>query len=92
VIGSYPLSQDRSLSAPGSVVSNLRLQYDAAGRANGGGLTLSLDVLNVFNRAYYDIAYEQDYRVTPAGPTVPAGVTVHPGEPRELHISARLQF
>jgi hypothetical protein len=92
VIGSYPLSQDRHLSAPGSVVSNLRLQYDASARSDGSGLTLSLDVLNVFNRYYYDIAYEQDYRVTPAGPTVPAGVTVHPGEPRELRLTARLRF
>ena len=92
VIGSYPLSQDRRLSAPGSVVSNLRLQHEASAQSDGGGLTLSLDVLNVFNRSYYDIAYEQDYRVTPASPAIRAGVTVHPGEPRQFRLTARLRF
>jgi hypothetical protein len=51
-----------------------------------------MDILNLFNRRYFDIAYEQDYRVTPTSPIVPTGITVHPGEPREGRISLRIRF
>jgi outer membrane receptor for monomeric catechols len=53
---------------------------------------LSLDVLNLFDRNYYEIAYEQDYRITPTSPVVPNGVTVHPGEPRQFRLSMNLRF
>ena len=58
----------------------------------GSGWSVSLDVLNLFDRKFYDIAYEQDYRVSPAASIVPDGVTVHPGEPRAFRVtlSARL--
>jgi hypothetical protein len=48
---------------------------------------LSLDVLNPFDRRYYDIAYQQDYRVSPTSAPVPSGITVHPGEPREFRVT-----
>jgi hypothetical protein len=48
---------------------------------------VTLDVLNLFDRKFYDIAYEQDCRLTPTGPVVPNGVTVHPGEPRALRLT-----
>src|SRR5262249_50816182 len=71
-IGPYPLTQDGSLHAPSATVVNLRAQ-----RALGAHATLALDLLNLFDRAYYDIAYAQDYRATPTGPVVSSGTTVH---------------
>lgn len=86
-IGPYPLSQDGSLTAPSAVVSNFRLT-----RQFNPKVSLSLDVLNVFNRQYYDIAYEQDYQVSPSSALVPSGVTVHPGEPRAFRLTLALQY
>jgi hypothetical protein len=86
-IGRYPLAQDGRLTAPSAIVTNLRVQRELSRDA-----VLSVDVLNLFDRQYYDIAYQQDYRVTPTSPVVPDGVTVHPGEPRQLRLSLRLRF
>jgi hypothetical protein len=86
-IGPYPLSQDGALSAPASVVTNLQVKRELAPR-----VALTLDVLNLFDRKFYDIAYAQDYRVAPASPVVPDGVTVHPGEPRELRVSLSVRL
>jgi outer membrane receptor for Fe3+-dicitrate len=86
-IGPYPLSQDGTLTAPSAVVSNFRLT-----RQFNPKVSLSLDVLNVFNRKYYDIAYEQDYQVTPNSALVPSGVTVHPGEPRAFRLTLALRY
>jgi TonB-dependent receptor-like protein len=86
-IGRYPLAQDGSLKAPSAIVTNLRVQRELSHDA-----VLSVDVLNLFNRQYYDIAYQQDYRASPASPIVPDGVTVHPGEPRQLRLSLILRF
>jgi len=65
-IGSYPLSQDGTLVAPSAIVTNLRVTRNIT-----PAVDLTMDVLNLFNREYYDIAYEQDYRVTPTSPIVP---------------------
>lgn len=86
-IGPYPLSQDGSLTAPSAVVSNFRLT-----RQFSPTVSLSLDVLNVFNRQYYDIAYQQDYQVSPGSALVPSGVTVHPGEPRAFRLTLALKY
>ena len=86
-IGSYPLSQNGSLSTPSTLVTNLRLQ-----REFSPGFGMAIDILNLLNREYYDIAYEQDYRVSPSSPVVPGGITVHPGEPRELRVTLKLRF
>jgi hypothetical protein len=86
-IGAYPLSQDGGLTTPSSTVTNARLQRDLSPAAE-----MSLDVLNVFSRAYWDIAYRQDYRASPTRPMVPSGITVHPGEPRELRLALKLRF
>ncbi|MBB3213082.1 hypothetical protein FHW67_002371 [Herbaspirillum sp. Sphag1AN] len=86
-IGAYPLSQDGSLMAPSAIISNLKLQRDLTPQ-----MSLSLDVLNIFNRQYYDIAYEQDYQVTASSVTVPNGITVHPGEPRELRLTLSYRY
>jgi hypothetical protein len=86
-IGSYPLTQDGSLLAPSAIVTNVQIQHELS-----RDLSLQLDVLNLFNREYYDIAYAQDYQVTPTSPLVPSGITVHPGEPRQLRLTAKLKF
>jgi hypothetical protein len=86
-IGSYPLSQDGTLTTPAAVVSNLLLRREITPR-----VTVQLDVLNLFDRKFYDIAYEQDYQVSPTAPVVPDGVTVHPGEPREFRVSLNFKL
>lgn len=86
-IGAYPLNQAASLSAPSAVVTNWRLQNKISPTT-----TVYLDVLNAFNRRYDDIAYAQDYQVTPSSAAVPEGVTVHAGEPRQLRFSVRVLF
>jgi outer membrane receptor protein involved in Fe transport len=86
-IGDYPLTQDGSLMAPSAAVTNLRVQ-----REFSKDFSVQLDVLNLFNRQYYDIAYAQDYRVTTTSPVVPSGITVHPGEPLQLRVTAKFKF
>lgn len=86
-IGGYPLSQDGHLRAPSSLVSSLRLRRQFTPR-----MALTLDVLNVFNRQYFDIAYEQDYQVSPVASPVPEGITVHPGEPRAYRMTLHVQL
>ena len=88
-IGSYPLSQDGSLTAPSALVTNLRVGREISQKA-----TVSLDALNLFNRQYYDIAYQQDYAVVRPNINIsnPNGITVHPGEPRQLRVTLRLKF
>jgi outer membrane receptor protein involved in Fe transport len=86
-IGGYPLSQDGNLRAPPSLVTNMRVQ-----REINPHLSLSLDVLNVFDRKYYDIAYEQDYQVSATSALAPEGITVHPGEPREIRVTLNVKL
>jgi hypothetical protein len=86
-IGPYPVSQDGVLRAPSAITTNLRVTRELNSWA-----ALSLDVLNLFDRKYFDIAYEQDYQVSPTSPVVPSGITVHPGEPRELRLTLRLKL
>jgi outer membrane receptor protein involved in Fe transport len=86
-ISEYPLTQDGSLMAPSAAVTNLRVQ-----RKFSRELSIQMDVLNLFNRQYYDIAYAQDYQLTPTSAVVPAGMTIHPGEPLQFRVSAKLVF
>ena len=86
-IGAYPLSQDGTLTTPSAIVSNLLVK-----RALTPRVTVQLDVLNLFDRKFYDIAYEQDYRVSPSAAIDPRGVTVHPGEPREFRVSLNFKL
>jgi outer membrane receptor protein involved in Fe transport len=86
-IGSYPLSQDNTLRAPSAVSSNLQVTRVLTPR-----VSLQVDVLNLFDRKFYDIAYEQDYRIAPGQRVVPDGVTVHPGEPRALRVSLNFKL
>lgn len=87
-IGPYPLTQDGSQTAPSALVTNFRLRNQIT-----PAVGWSLEVLNLFNRAYYDIAYNQDYQSSPSLSTLnPNGITVHPGEPRQLRLSLNISF
>ena len=86
-IGPSPLTQDGSLKAPSSVITNLQIKDEITPK-----LDLTLEVLNLFNRKYFDIAYAQDYRVSPSSATVPSAITVHPGEPLEFRATLGLKF
>jgi len=86
-VGAYPLAQDGVAKAPASVVTNLQVR-----RELGPRVSLTLDVLNLFDRRFDDIAYQQDFRVSPTAPVVPDGVTVHPGEPRALRLALAVRL
>jgi hypothetical protein len=49
-------------------------------------------VLNLFDRKFHDIAYEQDYRISPTAAVNPGGVTVHPGEPRAVRAAVNFRL
>jgi outer membrane receptor for Fe3+-dicitrate len=86
-IGSYPASQDGTITSPSSLVTNIRVQ-----RQLSSSVKLSLDVLNAFDVKYFDIVYQQDYRTSPTAPVVPSGISVHPGEPREFRVNLNVAF
>ena len=86
-IGGSPLTQDGNLTTPASVITNLQVKDEITPK-----VAVTLEALNLFNRKYFDIAYAQDYQVTPTGATVPSGITVHPGEPLELRMRLGLKF
>ncbi len=60
-IGSYPLTQDGALRAKSSFVINLQVKRDLTPH-----VSVQLDVLNLFDRKFFDIEYERDYRVVPS--------------------------
>ena len=86
-MGAYPLTQDGSQVAPSAVVSNFRLK-----RRMNPSTQLSMDVLNVFNRQYFDVAYSQDYQLSRTASPEPQGITFHPGEPRQLRLGVSISF
>ena len=55
-------------------------------------VALQLDFLNLFNRKNYDIAYDQDFKLSPTAPVVPDGITVHPAEPFQVRLTLKVQF
>ena len=85
-IGAAPLTEDNTVRSAPSTTANLRVS-----RKVSSDLDLTLDVLNLTNRANNDIAYVYTSRV--AGEA--AGVQdrhVHPAEPRSVRLTARLRF
>ena len=85
--GAYPLTQDGTLTAPAAFVANIRGSLQTRRR-----IAVAVEVLNLFNAKYYDIAYGQDYQISPSTPPNPNGITVHPAEPREIRLSLRESF
>jgi len=72
---------------PATIVASLRVKREITPR-----VSVALDVLNLFNRQYDDVAYQQDYRISRTSPLVPAGVTVDPGEPRQLRLTLQIRL
>ena len=85
-IGAGALTADNSVRASSSLVSNLRVS-----RRLGKSSTLTLDLLNLFDRRYNDIEYY--YATQLAGETAPVNDKVlHPGEPRSARLTLRVEF
>ncbi|WP_243655587.1 TonB-dependent receptor [Roseateles saccharophilus] len=85
-IGAGALTADNSVRSSASLVSNLRVS-----RKFSTGTTLSLDVLNLFDRRYNDIEY--DYATQLKGEAAPVNdKVVHPGEPRTVRLTLRQAF
>jgi outer membrane receptor protein involved in Fe transport len=85
-IGAGALTSDNSVRSSPSLVSNLRVS-----RKLGSSSTLTLDVLNLFNRRYNDIEYY--YATQLPGEAAPVNdKVVHPGEPRTLRLTLRVGF
>jgi outer membrane receptor protein involved in Fe transport len=94
-IGGYPIVQDHSLpNAPSAITTNILGQFKLT-----PSLTLHAEALNVFDRKFYDIEYEQNYVVNSVAGTLLAnavsnanGITVHPGEPRQFRVGLSYRY
>ena len=85
-IGSGALTSDNSVRSSSSLLSNLRIS-----RKLSAGSSLSLDILNLFDRRYNDIEYY--YATQLKGEVAPVNdKVVHAGEPRTLRLTLRLGF
>ena len=85
-IGSAPLTEDKALRSAASLSANLRVAHRFS-----KDLDLSLDVLNLTNRANTDIAYVYTSRVAGEAAGV-QDVHLHPAQPRSLRLTANLRF
>lgn len=83
-VGSAPLTEDRSIQSDSVINSdlfaNLRLTKD---------LSLNISIFNLFDRENSDIQYAQEYFL--AG-NESFGKTFHPALPRQIRVTANLQF
>lgn len=86
-IGRSSLSQDGKVWTPSTIVTNLHGEWRFS-----KNVAVSLDLLNLFNRKYYDIAFAQDYQISPNNAMTQSGVTVHPGEPFQARLTLKVKF
>jgi len=86
-LGAAPLTENNAVRSAASVTANLRVQ-----RKLSNDLELALDVLNLSDQKYNDMAYVYTSRL--AGEPVGGvdGLHVHPGQPRTLRLTARMKF
>ena len=85
-IGSGALTSDDSVRSRSSLVGNLRVS-----RKLSPNSTLTLDVLNVFDRRYNDIEYY--YATQLRGEPAPVNdKVIHPGEPRTARATLQVRF
>ena len=85
-IGPGALTNDNSVRSSSSLVANLRV-----GRKLTRNSSVTLDVLNLFDRHYNDIEYY--YGTQLAGEAAPVNdKVVHPGEPRQVRMTLRIAF
>lgn len=87
-----PARAENAADASSTTLSAVEVSGHYDNAVGTSDAALSVDVLNLFDRRYYDIAYAQDYRITPTSPLVPNGITVHPGQPREVRLTLRLML
>ena len=83
--GKQPLIEDNSVTAPSSLNYNARVGWRSR------NWEIALDVLNLFDRANYDIAYYYESQLR--GETAPvADIHLHPAEPRTFRMSFTRRF
>jgi outer membrane receptor protein involved in Fe transport len=82
--GSRPLIEDNSVRSASSTLTNLKVGYRVDRH-----ITLSLEVLNLFNRTFSDIDYYYESQLkTEMAPV--ADFHSHPSEPRSLRLAVRM--
>jgi outer membrane receptor protein involved in Fe transport len=84
--GPRPLIEDASVRSHSSTLVNTRLGYDFA-----AGLSLALEVFNLFNETASDIDYFYESRL-PGEPAPVADVHFHPAEKRSARLVAQWKF
>jgi outer membrane cobalamin receptor len=85
-IGAAPLVENNSVQSSSTLTTNLRIS-----RRVDTNLDVSLDVLNLANRANHDISYYYASRAA-SMPASQDGIHVHPAEPRTFRVNARLRY
>jgi hypothetical protein len=85
-IGAAPLVENNSVQSNSTLTTNLRIN-----RRVDTHLDVSLDVLNLANRANHDISYYFASRAA-SMPTSQEGIHIHPAEPRTFRLNARLRY
>ena len=92
--GPQPLIEDNSVVAPSSTTWNGRVGWRAKSGSDGNeGWEVAVDVLNVFDRENYDIAYFYESRLrTEASGVATEDIHFHPAEPRTVRVSVTKRF
>jgi len=83
--GSAPLIEDGSVRSDPTTIVNAGLYY------RSGRVRLGMDIFNVFGAKDADISYFYESRL-PGEPVPVADRHLHPVEPRQIRLSARLQL
>ena len=84
--GPRPLIEDNSVRSASSFLTNLNLGYKLAPKT-----TLTLEVLNLFDRKVSDIDYYYASRLRSEGAAVD-DIHFHPAEPRTARVILTLHF
>jgi hypothetical protein len=84
--GPRPLIEDASVNSHSSTLVNARFGYNFA-----AGLSLTLEVFNLFNETASDIDYFYESRLKDEPAPVP-DVHFHPAEPRSVRLVAQWKF
>ncbi len=84
--GPQPLIEDNTVRAPSSLTYNARLGWRTA------AWDVALDIINLFDRRSYDIAYYYASRLPREPAAGIADVHFHPAEPRALRLSMTRRF
>jgi hypothetical protein len=85
-VGAAPLVENNSVQSSSTLTTNLRIS-----RHVDTNLDVSLDVLNLTNRANHDISYYYASRAV-GMLTSQEGTHIHPAEPRTFRVNVRLRY